>query len=530
MTCTVAPAVPAEPQRRCNTGIVRYRMDRGRIRLTATVRLAALLFLIPALASLVPVHASDQLSVVPGQWSFGTILDTEPVHLAVTVRNNAAEAVRVSFIPTCDCLFVHPGQSELAPHSEQVFRLTFDPRGYEGAIDMDYIVRSTVAGLEKVLFRVFGEVRATLPVEGRAEASTTSAEGAVVTLSYYFSPGCRSCERFLSYEIPLLEKQLGIALEVERTNILDPGAYERYLQLIERLGEQERAYPAIVAGDRVLQGDREIESGLREVIIALAKGEGAGVGQGAQKSSAAGVTRGTRTADLTVLPVIAAGLLDGINPCAFTTLIFLVSALAVAGKSRREVLVLGLFYTVSVFVTYYLIGLGFLSAIRYAQSFYLVARIIRWTLVAVLVVFAALSFYDYLLIRQGKTGKMVLQLPSAMKRRIHVSIKSKTRSAALVGSALVLGFLVSVFELACTGQVYLPTIVYTVRSGRALRGYAYLLIYNLGFIVPLLVVFALSFAGLSLKSLTAVFQKRMALVKLALAGLFAALAVLTVMM
>jgi len=202
----------------------------------------------------------------------------------------------------------------------------------------------------------------------------------------------------------------------------------------------------------------------------------------------------------------------------------------VAGKNRREVLVLGLFYTLSVFVTYYLIGLGFLSAIRYAHSFHLFARIIHWTLVAVLVVLAVLSFYDYLLIRQGKTGKMVLQLPAAMKRRIHVSIKSKTRSAALVGSALVLGFLVSVFELACTGQVYLPTIMYTVRSGRALRGYTYLLLYNLGFIVPLLAVFALSIAGLSLKSLTAVFQKRMALVKLALAGLFAALAVLTVVM
>jgi len=243
-----------------------------------------------------------------------------------------------------------------------------------------------------------------------------------------------------------------------------------------------------------------------------------------------GAARGRKPVDLAVFPVIAAGLLDGINPCAFTTLIFLVSALAVAGKRRREVLILGLFYTASVFITYYLIGLGFLSAVRYAHSFFLVATIIRWVLVAVLVVFAALSFYDFLLIRRGETGKIVLQLPGTMKRRIHDTIKARSRSATLVGSAVVLGFLVSVFELACTGQVYLPTIVYTVRSGRALRGYGYLLIYNLGFIVPLLAVFALSFAGLSLKSLTAVFQKRMGSVKLALAGLFVGLAVLTMVM
>ena len=187
-------------------------MGRGRIRLTATVRRAALLFLIPALASLVPAHASDQLSVMPGQWSFGTIPDTEPIHLEVTVRNDGAATVRVSFIPTCDCLFVQPAQSELAPQSEQVFRLTFDPEGYGGAFDMDYIVPSAAAGLEKALFRVFGEVQATAPAEGRADKSTTGAEGAVVTLSYYFSPGCRSCERFLSQEIPVLEQQLGLSL------------------------------------------------------------------------------------------------------------------------------------------------------------------------------------------------------------------------------------------------------------------------------------------------------------------------------
>jgi len=283
-------------------------------------------------------------------------------------------------------------------------------------------------------------------------------------------------------------------------------------------------------GERVLQGEREIESGLREAIVILA----AGTQRGAEPPTAglpeesAGPVR--KKLDLAVLPVIAAGLLDGINPCAFTTLIFLVSALAVAGKSRRQVLVLGLFYSASVFVTYFLIGLGFLSAVRYAQSFVLVAHIIRWALVAALTVFAGLSFYDYLHLRRGNTAKVVLQLPSALKKQIHASIRFQARSAALVGSALALGFLVTLFELACTGQVYLPTIIYAVRTGKQLSSYAYLLLYNLGFIAPLLAVFALSFGGLGLKSLTAFFQKSVAAVKLAMAGLFVGLAVLTILL
>jgi cytochrome c biogenesis protein CcdA len=496
---------------------------RGRLALPA-----ALLFM--ALAVLAQAQPSSRLVFSPAEWDFGRIPDTQSVELEITVRNEAAAAVRVSFVPTCDCLQAYPEQAEIAPGGEEVFRLLFDPAGYKGAIDKDFIVRSTLEGLEKSLFRVYGEVRA-VPATGagRAAPPAAPAQRAVVRLSYYYSPGCRSCERFLSQEVPALEAELGVSLEVLRRNIFDPGAYERYLRLLRRLGQQERAYPAIVAGDRVLQGDREIEAGLRKVVLALAAEARAGVGTEARDSTAEGVGGQAKPMDLALLPVIAAGLLDGINPCAFTTLIFLVSALALAGRSRTEVLVMGLFYTASVFVTYFLIGLGFLRAVRYAQSFVLLANIIRWALAAVLAAFAALSFYDYLLIRQGKTGKVLLQLPSTLKKQIHVSIRARSRSATLVGSALVLGFLVSVFELACTGQVYLPTVVYIVRTGRQLRGYGYLILYNLGFIAPLLVVFGLSFAGMGLKGLTAFFQKSVAAVKLALAGLFAALAVVTIL-
>jgi hypothetical protein len=86
----------------------------------------------------------------------------------------------------------------------------------------------------------------------------------------------------------------------------------------------------------------------------------------------------------------------------------------------------------------------------------LVSAILRWVLVGVLAVFAGLSLYDFTLIRRGRASEMLLQLPTALKRRIHASIRTRVRTAALAGSSLVLGFLVSIFEFACTGQVYLP--------------------------------------------------------------------------
>jgi len=184
-------------------------------------------------------------------------------------------------------------------------------------------------------------------------------------------------------------------------------------------------------------------------------------------------------------------------------------------------------FSLSVFLTYRGIGLGLFAALRAASAVALVSVLLRWALVIVLSLFAALSVYDYVLIRRGRPTEILLQLPSALKKRIHASIRTRVRTAALVGSSLVLGFLVSVFEFACTGQVYLPTLAYLVRVQRHLDAVGLLVLYNLCFIAPLLVVFGGSYYGVSSARITAFFQAHMGKVKLGLACVFAGLAVFT---
>ena len=62
--------------------------------------------------------------------------------------------------------------------------------------------------------------------------------------------------------------------------------------------------------------------------------------------------------------VFLAGLLDGVNPCAFSAMVFLISALALAGRSKRTMLAIGLSYACGVFITYSLIGAGLLGGLR----------------------------------------------------------------------------------------------------------------------------------------------------------------------
>jgi cytochrome c biogenesis protein CcdA len=458
--------------------------------------------------------------VDPPEWNFGSVESGQAaLEQELTLHSRAGQAATISLTSTCGCLSVEPSTRELPAGGSAAFRLRYDPREDQGAVEKYLILRTSLPELPKALYLVRGFVT---PSKGSASAEpaarTAAPAGGAVSLDFYHAPGCRSCLRFLQRTVPRLERKLGLDLEVREHNILEPEVYEAYRGLLAARGQNELAYPALAVGGAVLQGEKAIRSGLEGALGKL----------GGAPSPAAGA-RGLLRSELAVLPVLAAGLLDGINPCAFTTLVFLLSALAVAGRTRREILSVGLCFSLAVFITYLGIGLGLFQAVRLAAGFPIVAAALRWVLVAGLAVLAGLSVYDFTLIRSGRGKDMLLQLPKSFKERIHRDIRVRVRASALAASSLVLGFLVAVFELACTGQVYLPTLVYLYRVRPNTGGLAYLLLYNLGFVLPLLAVFALAYWGVASKRLAAWVQRSLGAVKIALAVLFAGLAVLTLL-
>jgi cytochrome c biogenesis protein CcdA len=218
---------------------------------------------------------------------------------------------------------------------------------------------------------------------------------------------------------------------------------------------------------------------------------------------------------------MVAGLVDGVNPCAFATIIFLISYLAFVGRHRREVLLAGLAFTAAVLITYLTIGIGLFQFLHRLSFLNQVAQIVYLLVAVLVIILGIISLYDYHRIRRGhKPGEMKLQLPLFLKRRIHDTIRRRSRSRNLVLGAFITGAIVSVLELACTGQVYLPTIVFvTGVSGLKTHAFLYLLLYNLLFILPLVIVFLLSYVGVSSAQLAAAVEAHLDRVKLAL-GLF----------
>ena len=232
------------------------------------------------------------------------------------------------------------------------------------------------------------------------------------------------------------------------------------------------------------------------------------------------------TTSMGIFIIIGAGLIDGINPCAFVTLIFFISYLVIRKKDRKQVLMVGISFTVAVFVTYLLMGIGIFWFLYHMEGFFFVSMLLYPVTGVIALFFGILSILDYIKVRKGKEKEISLQLPTSIKNLSRRTIRTHMRSKHMVALSALTGLVVSLLEFVCTGQVYAPTIIGIMGvPGYRAEAILYLLLYNLMFIWPLIVVFLAVYRGMTSKKLVSIFQKRLGLIKLMMAGLFFALAV-----
>jgi len=197
-------------------------------------------------------------------------------------------------------------------------------------------------------------------------------------------------------------------------------------------------------------------------------------------------------------------------------MIFLVSFLATKKRSRKEVLVIGMCFTGSVFITYLLLGIGAFRIITALDQYRWMSKVIRWSAVGFAGIVGTLSFADAFRFKKSKkTEDIKLQLPKVVKLRIHKVISGNLAGSQLATGAVITGFLVTLLEAVCTGQVYLPTIVLmTKQEGLRFTGWLYLIFYNFLFVVPLLIVMILAYYGMKWDKLAKTTQKNLVAIKI----------------
>jgi hypothetical protein len=223
--------------------------------------------------------------------------------------------------------------------------------------------------------------------------------------------------------------------------------------------------------------------------------------------------------------VLIAGFIDGINPCAFATIIFLVSYLTFAGKKSREILLYGMVFTSGVFIAYLLVGMGLMTFLHQMSAFPLISKGVYLFIAFFALALGLISLYDYILFQRGQIAKWKLQLPMGLKKKIHEIIREQARFKGGLLATFGAGFIIAVCTVICTGQVYLPTIGFVMGIPELRKNAIFnLVLYNIMYIVPLVGVFVLAFFGVTSEKMAATTKKHTGTVKLLTAILFLALA------
>jgi cytochrome c-type biogenesis protein len=189
---------------------------------------------------------------------------------------------------------------------------------------------------------------------------------------------------------------------------------------------------------------------------------------------------------LTVPTVLVSGFADGFNPCAFALLVLfatytltLVNAVTASGtptlEARQRLLGAGSIYVGAVLVTYFIIGLGLFTFLGWLGRDHLVAR--GASILAL--VMALWMLKDVFLPGVGPS----MMAPSGTHGRMH-----KAMQRGGLAGMLIAGVLVGICTVPCSGAIYLAITVVLHASGGGLTGLALLALYNIAFIVPLLLL------------------------------------------
>lgn len=195
--------------------------------------------------------------------------------------------------------------------------------------------------------------------------------------------------------------------------------------------------------------------------------------------SASGYTLG----DITLSS--AAGLLAGSNPCILAILAFLASSVLAGTGCRRDIMAIVAFFTLGMLAVYIIFGAGLFRVLGEKST----SAIFRSLLVAVLLILGLMQLEDARRLQRGGTS---LFRTDWTKKYVQGIIASRNPSLYFL-----LGALFSLVRAPCVGGTYIAIIGMVSGQGYASSGMLYLMIYNTGIALPVLLLGGFIALGMS---------------------------------
>jgi cytochrome c biogenesis protein CcdA/thiol-disulfide isomerase/thioredoxin len=307
-----------------------------------------------------------------------------------------------------------------------------------------------------------------------ASAQAGAQQSKPVDLVLFYGRGCPHCAAMRDY-LATLKKRYP-QLRVDAYEVYFNGANAR---LFERMADAYKfkidGVPTAFLGNAVFSGYAEDMQPAIERQISQCIAQGCA-------SPLSRVAGPAHFPTLTLSAVLSGAAVDAINPCAFAVLIILITAVLGAG-GRARALYAGLAFSLSIFVSYYLMGLGLYSAVEAAGVTHAL-----YVAVAVLALLIGLfNLKDYLW--YGKW--FVMEVPLSWRPKL----KELIRRVTSVPGAFLIGFAVSLFLLPCTSGPYIVILGLLARTETRLHAMLWLVLYNVVFIAPMVAITAAVYFG-----------------------------------
>ena len=322
-----------------------------------------------------------------------------------------------------------------------------------------------------------------------------SAIAAATELHFFYAENCPGCLEQKPFVEDLQRRYPELKVRIYDV-WLESDNYELMLALARARGMEIATTPATAVGrhawfgfnDRVA---REIEAavancvakGCPDLVAALA----AGLPPPPPIDPAADESLPLDPKDYS-LPVftVLLGLLDSFNPCAFFVLLFLLSLMVHTRSRKRMFLVGGVFIIISGLV-YFLFMAAWLNLFLLAGQLPLLTTFAGLLALAI----ALFNIKDHFFFHQGPT----LSIPEKAKPKLMARMRKLLtghRLLPILAGTVVLALVANSYELLCTaGFPMVYTRVLTLQELPDWVYYLYLGLYNLAYVVPLLVIVTL---------------------------------------
>ncbi len=332
-----------------------------------------------------------------------------------------------------------------------------------------------------------------------------------VTSVYFYSPTCASCNSMSDFLEDFSKSHKNLDLrKYDISDLRNKSLLDKYNEAYKVSSEDEGIVPVIFIRDKYYTDEELIRANLEKVLN----------------------TPGTKTLEIsnsvqthekdisrfkgfTMPSVFLAGVINGLNPCSLSMLLFFLSLLAV---KKDKILKIGMSFITGKFLAYVLLGtilFQFLSMF----DFRLFNTVFKIIFAIVLLVLIIMSIQDYFAAKAERYDKIRLQLPQAFRRFNHGVIKKVSGFANLkiiVLLGFLLGMIISLGEFLCTGQIYLATIItiFQTNSQLSLQALISLIVYNSGVIIPLVILLFLVYKGKEIFDVSEAIRERLHIIKL----------------